>query len=508
MPFNLSSDSVGILEISAINITYDYNISTLFDISYFSSFDDGYYYINNTNNNASNNISIDGYYVSSGATKCRINNTIYSTTGSPTYCPFSENILQGDQYNDYKIIDDVIDSKAPRIKLYSPKGNNYGKGHSTIDLNFTYNEGNVDTCWYNYNGSNTTISCFSNTSFIPLENQQSTLTLYSNDSIGNINSTSVTFLVDTTPPTLSSANPTSVSVLYTGKDQNHVFRINANDSLAGIDTVLLEFNGVNYTASLESGTTYMKNFTGLDVGSYTFRWYANDSINDSSGNVASSTQYTYSIVSTSGGGGGGGSASVSPVCGDNVCTYPENVLSCPQDCANMTFTLDISSYKLPGFPGGLVTCLGESGTCSITIKNNHEYPINVSVKIIKVLNFSADEWAHIIDNGKEVKEVNYIVPANGFRRVKFKILIPQDVEFGQYRFDAIFQNRDAKTDFPFIIDVQPAYGPQIGLSRILTTVSLFLSKGIVIPRFNFKITVWMALILLSIILIIIYMVKK
>jgi len=46
-----------------------------------------------------------------------------------------------------------------------------------------------------------------------------------------------------------------------------------------VDTVLIDFDGVNYTAT-KAGDIYTRTFTGLAVGTYNYRWYANDTSNN------------------------------------------------------------------------------------------------------------------------------------------------------------------------------------------------------------------------------------
>jgi len=62
----------------------------------------------------------------------------------------------------------------------------------------------------------------------------------------------------------------------------------------GIDTVLLEFNGVNYTASA-IGDVYNVSLVDLGVGSYNYRWYADDA----GGNVNNSETGSY-VINTEG----------------------------------------------------------------------------------------------------------------------------------------------------------------------------------------------------------------
>ncbi|MDP3698368.1 MAG: hypothetical protein Q8R47_02165 [Nanoarchaeota archaeon] len=56
---------------------------------------------------------------------------------------------------------------------------------------------------------------------------------------------------------------------------NYVFNITWTNS-SKIDTVILEFNGVNYTNLSQNGNIYGKALTGLAVGEYNYTWYAND----------------------------------------------------------------------------------------------------------------------------------------------------------------------------------------------------------------------------------------
>jgi len=58
-----------------------------------------------------------------------------------------------------------------------------------------------------------------------------------------------------------------------------------------LDTVLLDFNGTNYTATNFTADIYNVTFTDLAVGTYNYRWYANDT----SGKVNNTENRTYTI---------------------------------------------------------------------------------------------------------------------------------------------------------------------------------------------------------------------
>jgi len=83
--------------------------------------------------------------------------------------------------------------------------------------------------------------------------------------------------VDFLPPRYSNikepVNPSNYSL-----DASYNFSIKWIDDKA-VDTVILEFNGENYTDLNKNGSYYYKIFEDLPAGFYTYRWYANDTSN-------------------------------------------------------------------------------------------------------------------------------------------------------------------------------------------------------------------------------------
>ena len=102
----------------------------------------------------------------------------------------------------------TIDTTAPKLNIVSPLNITYL--NTSLILNYTSSDINLDTTWYEYNGTNKTLT--GNTTFTALDNQQSTLTLWANDSVGNINSSSVTFTINTLPPTITIIQPTTADM--------------------------------------------------------------------------------------------------------------------------------------------------------------------------------------------------------------------------------------------------------------------------------------------------------
>ncbi len=88
----------------------------------------------------------------------------------------------------------LIDTTIPKISLKSPTGTiNYGAIGQSETLNVTFTDTNLDTCWYDYNGTNITIDgCVtgvSNSTNFTLEYGDTDMTIWANDSVGNTNST-------------------------------------------------------------------------------------------------------------------------------------------------------------------------------------------------------------------------------------------------------------------------------------------------------------------------------
>ena len=87
-----------------------------------------------------------------------------------------------------------IDITKPQINVSYPTGIiDYGAIGNNETLNITFTDANLNSCWYNYNGTNVSIpGCLNgvlNSTTLILENNKLNITIYANDSIGNTNST-------------------------------------------------------------------------------------------------------------------------------------------------------------------------------------------------------------------------------------------------------------------------------------------------------------------------------
>jgi hypothetical protein len=96
--------------------------------------------------------------------------------------------------------------------------------------------------------------------------------------------------VDKTPPSVSDLNVNPSSPAIYSPTQVYDFNATIVNTVA-IETVLFEFDGVNYTATNEFGNIYNVSFPTLGVGSYNYRWFANDT----TGNVNNTETGVYEV---------------------------------------------------------------------------------------------------------------------------------------------------------------------------------------------------------------------
>jgi hypothetical protein len=169
------------------------------------------------------------------------------------------------------------DTTVPTISIQLPQNTTYASTSRT--LNYTVSDNNaIDKCWYQYNGTNTTLANCANTTFIAINNNQSALVLYANDTSGNINSTNVTFTIDTTYPQISFSGGTESNNSY--QSRNWIY---ANVSIIETNFQNLTFYLYNSTnlinSTLFSNSTRSRNWTNLAEGIY----YFNATVYDSAG---------------------------------------------------------------------------------------------------------------------------------------------------------------------------------------------------------------------------------
>ncbi|MFO7888278.1 MAG: hypothetical protein R6U59_08165 [Eubacteriales bacterium] len=178
----------------------------------------------------------------------------------------------------YEHLSFVYESIPPIISISSPISSyDYLAVGQEIDLRFTANDTNLDSCWYNYNGTNQAVSCsngaLAETNFT-LEEGNNNITVYSNDTVGNENS-------ETTSWNYKIFENSRTHNLTSYETASERFNINvaANDSLTDVNLV---YNGTEYETT-KSGNIYTKilDIPVSQIGNNSVKWkftYAGEDI--------------------------------------------------------------------------------------------------------------------------------------------------------------------------------------------------------------------------------------
>ena len=186
------------------------------------------------------------------------------------------------------VIYEVIDTVAPSMILVAPVNNSY-LPNTNVSLNITVHDNfgmastGINGCYYSLNGTaNVSFTCLTNTSFIA-GNGLSNLTVFVNDSVGNLNSSHFTiFTVDTVYPRLLINHPTNLS--------NHsVNTISLN--ITSVDTNLDSCWVTNVTGQNQSFTCLANTTISGPDGTHNITIFANDS----AGNLNMSGIITFTL---------------------------------------------------------------------------------------------------------------------------------------------------------------------------------------------------------------------
>jgi hypothetical protein len=170
-----------------------------------------------------------------------------------------------------------VDTSYPTLNITSPI-NNTNWSTKAIEINYTYTELNKYNCWYTNNSGidNYTLTCGNNITGVSWLEGVNNITIYMNDSAGNVNYSSVMFYVDTIAPYFTNLADQNIY-----DNQSLSYDINASDDGVGIGSF-----SINWTElfNITSADGVLRNLTNLSAGNY----YINVSVNDTLGNLNSS----------------------------------------------------------------------------------------------------------------------------------------------------------------------------------------------------------------------------
>lgn len=193
-------------------------------------------------------------------------------------------------WSNYSVVNGT-DTTFPAVIIISPENISYATG--TVFLNYTASDDRgINNCWYQVDGSpNISLPGCSTATISGLEDGSQHITVYVNDTSGNVNYSTRWFTIASNPPQWSSMGhsvPSSYSN-YTASFFNVTW--NSANSIA---SVLFEsnFSGVARNYSMQDVGEGVYGFNAIiPAGSFYWKSYANDS----SGNVNSTSIRTFSI---------------------------------------------------------------------------------------------------------------------------------------------------------------------------------------------------------------------
>ena len=230
--------------------------------------------------------SINGGATNSSTVPTGLNFTgVVSTEGSNTWTLYCNSSI-GDLYDDSVTF--IVDTIIPEVIITSPaKVINYSRVNSNLNLSWEITEPNIDTIYYNHNGTNTSVVGLINSTQFTIESlENNNLTFFANDTIGQENTTFIEwdYMVFENQKI---HNATSFETAI----ESFVINVTANTSLTA---VALVYNGTEFSAT-QSGELWSKSLTLSDknIGNNSIYWkftYGGQTINsDNSSQVVNET---------------------------------------------------------------------------------------------------------------------------------------------------------------------------------------------------------------------------
>ena len=199
-----------------------------------------------------------------------------------------------------------LDMTPPNLTMLSPTN---GSWYNALRFNVSLNEpGSV--CWAVYNSSNITLDSLTSTHFYHINssaggetsnNTERNVTMYCNDTAGNINNSTISFFgIDTTDPTVSLVAPADE---YSTTETTITFSFNADDTheISTCDLIIDSSSEYTWT-DVDKGQDEDHAESGLSVASHDWRV---DCI-DEAGNIGSSSTWDFSVTDSGGTSGDGG----------------------------------------------------------------------------------------------------------------------------------------------------------------------------------------------------------
>ena len=205
-----------------------------------------------------------------------LNNTNYTFSGTFPEGSHTWNVIACDAQNDCgsgttRTIN--IDTTSPTINITLPTAvSSYAESGQNETLNWTIYDANLNSCWYEYGGVNTSVTCSANTTLFTLGSGRS-INFWGNDTFGNLAGSSRTWSY-----TLFLNSISYASEVYETSTATHILNLSYDTSTLAV-TAFLEYDSINYSATKAvetNGAVFTREFDipiGGVTGSKNFTWF-------------------------------------------------------------------------------------------------------------------------------------------------------------------------------------------------------------------------------------------
>ncbi len=263
--FNVSTDYLVANSAPSVNLTYplnNTNYSVLQTILNYTVLDTDLQACWYTTNFGSVNNTIS----------CGLNVTGLSSSQGSNIWTIYANDSGGNEKSSSSIF--FVDTLAPIISIMSPSNNSL-LTNNTIFVNYTAIDNGIglQTCWWTNSSGvrNTTVPCGTNFSFVG-EDGNNFVSVYANDSLGNINYAVHTLRVNTQAPTVNILYPIGGAVV------GNITNIDLNYSVSDLNLDACWFTVTDGFLNLTLVNCANSSFNVSSSGIYDLKVYANDSL--------------------------------------------------------------------------------------------------------------------------------------------------------------------------------------------------------------------------------------
>jgi len=187
-----------------------------------------------------------------------------------------------------------VDLTEPFVEVLYPENVSYPEDMGVINYSFSDSLGGCGWSAYSLNsGSNVSLGC-GNYSGSALGSQQglNNLTVWARDEAWNLNHSLVFYTYDSVPPQYSGLKENVSNQSKYAPVRTYQFNVTWSDAVSWVDTVLINWDGVNYTSSYNTSTKWVFEIDSLAAGEHSYYWFANDSL----GNANQTGTFTYDVV--------------------------------------------------------------------------------------------------------------------------------------------------------------------------------------------------------------------